>query len=162
MNSIFRQMIPQATRLVRQPVRGYATTPNAAKGLAERAQQLGLSVAKAAERALGSYAEPIVYNLKVAGSLAKQVYIAEKLAPPTSVSQVVAAYRQIWATVSNPSWWTHSLPSGDWRKVAVYGVEAIGIFSIGEIVRVERSHQIGKRRIVGYKIRECESEKHHH
>lgn len=162
MNSIFRQMIPQATRLLRQPVRGYATAPNAANGLAERAQQLGASIAKVAERALGSYAEPIVYNLKVAGSLAKQVYIAEKLAPPTSLSQIAAAYRQIWTTVSNPSWWTHSLPAGDWRKVMVYGVEALGIFSIGEMVRMHDSHQIGKRKIVGYKIRECESEKHHH
>lgn len=53
MNSIFRQMLPQATRLLRQPVRGYATAPTSAKGLAERAQQLGQSVAKSAERALG-------------------------------------------------------------------------------------------------------------
>ncbi|WFD26062.1 hypothetical protein MNAN1_001037 [Malassezia nana] len=154
MNSIFRQMLPQATRLLRQPVRGYATSPTAAKGLAERAQQLGQSVAKAAERALGSYAEPIVYNLKVAGSLAKQVYIAEKLAPPTSLSQIASAYRQIWTTVSNPSWWTHSLPGGDWRHVLVYGVEAVGIFSIGEM--------IGKRRIVGYKINEWDADSEHH
>ena len=83
-----------------------------------------------------AYAEPIVYNLKVAGSLAKQVYIAEKLAPPTSVSQITSAYRQIWECVSKPSYWMNSLPSGEWKKVAVYGVEAIGIFSIGEIVRV--------------------------
>lgn len=148
-------MMSQATRLAhQQSVRGYATTPSQAQGIAQRAQQLGNSVLKVAERALGSYAEPIVYNLKVAGSLAKQVYIAEKLAPPTSVSQITSAYRQIWECVSKPSYWMNSLPSGEWKKVAVYGVEAIGIFSIGEI--------IGKRSIVGYNIKTNGKDHGHH
>lgn len=139
MLSMFRQMVTsQSSRLARTSMtRGYASQSGngAVQGLSERAQAIGASVLKVAERALGSYAEPVMYNLKVAGSIAKQVYIAEKLAPPTSLSQIQAAYRQIWACVSKASWWTHSLPAGEWRKVAVYGVEAIGIFSIGEIVR---------------------------
>ena len=112
--------------------------------------------------------------MRVAGSLAKQVYIAEKLAPPTSVSQVTSAYQQIWSSISKASWWTHSLPAGEWRKIAVYGVEAVGIFSIGEIVREAAFAviwhakeltpvQIGKRSLVGYKIKEhAGAHGHHH
>lgn len=51
---MFRQMMSQATRLAhQQSVRGYATTPSQAQGIAQRAQQLGNSVLKVAERALG-------------------------------------------------------------------------------------------------------------
>ena len=134
---MYRQMMSQATRRMQaQGARGYASASgDFAKNMTQRAQALGTSVFQAAERALGSYAEPIIYNLRVAGSLAKQVYIAEKLAPPTSVSQVTSAYQQIWSSISKASWWAHSLPAGEWRKIAVYGVEAVGIFSIGEIVR---------------------------
>ena len=112
---MFRQMVTsQSSRLARTSMtRGYASQSGngAVQGLSERAQAIGASVLKVAERALGSYAEPVMYNLKVAGSIAKQVYIAEKLAPPTSLSQIQAAYRQIWACVSKASWWTHSLPA---------------------------------------------------
>lgn len=135
---MYRQMMmSQAKRVARMPsVRGYASsTGDFSKGMMERAQSIGSSIARTAERALGKYAEPVTYNLKVAGALAKQVYVTEKLAPPTSLHQITSAYRQIWSCVSNMSWWTHALPGGEWKKVAVYGVEAVGIFAIGEIVR---------------------------
>lgn len=136
---MYRQMMmTQAKRLARMPsARGYATSSSDfSKGLFERAQIVGSSIAQTAERALGKYAEPVRYNLKVVGALAKHVYVSEKLAPPTSLHQVSTAYRQIWECVSNLSWWTHVLPGGEWKKVAVYGVEAVGIFAIGEIVRM--------------------------
>lgn len=158
-----RQMIrgatsmSQATRLAgRQSARTYATAPGQGNALMERAQQIGTSVAKAAERALGSYAEPIMYNLRVAGSLAKQVYISEKLAPPTSFQTWVSAYRQIFQNLSSASWWTHTLPAGQWRRVAVYGVEAVGIFTIGEMVRIfaNPDRQAQDRRLQGQHARQ--------
>mgnify|MGYP001508361819 FL=1 len=98
---MFRQMVTsQSSRLARTSLtRGYASQSGngAVQGLSERAQAIGASVLKVAERALGSYAEPVMYTLKVAGSIAKQVYIAEKLAPPTSLSQIQPAYPQLWA-----------------------------------------------------------------
>lgn len=95
-----------------------------------------------------------MYNAKVAGALAKQVYISEKLAPPSSVSAVVSAYKKIIQSVSSPTWWSHTMPAGDWKKVALYGTEALGLFSIGEI--------IGKRRIIGYSIDTHGADPHHH
>ena len=77
-----------------------------------------------------------MYNAKVAGALARQVYISEKLTPPTSLSTIASAYKKIIQSVSSPTWWSHTVPAGDWKKLVVYGTEAIGLFSIGEIVRV--------------------------
>ncbi|WFD30836.1 hypothetical protein MSPP1_001860 [Malassezia sp. CBS 17886] len=130
----------QAARTARHmPVRSYATDAPAPSAL-ERVQRMAT-------------AEPLVYNLRVAGSVAKQVYIAERLAPPTSFGQIASAYRTIIDCVATPSWWTQTMTSGQWRKVAVYGIEAVGIFSIGEM--------IGKRSIVGYKLKTVGDDKHH-
>lgn len=76
-----------------------------------------------------------MYNLRVTRSLLKQVYIAEKLAPPTNLQVIMNAYKTMWANATNPSYWLNTVPAGDWRKLVVYGVEALGFFSIGEIVR---------------------------
>lgn len=140
---MLRQMIrgatplSQASRLAsRQSVRAYSSAPSSGNGMMERAQQMGSQIAKSAERLLGGWSEPIMYNLRVAGSLLKQVYITEKLAPPTNASVWASAYRQMFANVSNLSWWTHTLPAGEWRRVLLYGTEAVGIFAIGEIVRL--------------------------
>lgn len=81
------------------------------------------------------YSEPIKYNLKVAGSIAKQVYVAEGLAPPTSVSTISSAYRTIWSRVTDASYWAQLLTKGEWKRVGIYAVEAYGIFTIGEMVR---------------------------
>lgn len=89
-----------------------------------------------ADDLLGSaYAEPLIYYTKVAGALAKQVYIAEKLAPPTSLQTIMGAYRTMWEKATNLSFWTHTVPAGEWKSLLVYGVEAVGFFSVGEIVR---------------------------
>ncbi|WFD43363.1 hypothetical protein MPSI1_002024 [Malassezia psittaci] len=139
--------VARVSRMTKLPsARAYSTspTPNSTNGMMERAQQIGSSIAKTAERMLGRYSEPIMYNLRVAGSLMKQVYIAEKLAPPTNLGTWTAAYRQMFANATNPSWWTHTLPAGEWRRVALYGTEAVGLFAIGEI--------IGKRSLIGYKL----------
>ena len=61
-----------------------------------------------------AYKEPVTYNLRVAGEVAKQVYIAERLAPPTSVAEVQAITSQAWAQASQPSFWTNLIQSGQW------------------------------------------------
>lgn len=66
------------------------------------------------------YREPLVYNWKVFTSLCRQVYIAEKLAPPTSLSTWVHAYAKIWSRATSPAYYRQIAQSGEWSKVAVY------------------------------------------
>ncbi len=70
-----------------------------------------------------AYREPIVYNFAVVRSLAKQVYVAESLAPPKSVAEVKAAYREIWESALK---WRQL----NFAKVGVYALEAYGIFKV--------------------------------
>lgn len=44
-----------------------------------------------------AYKQPLLYNAAVGRELLKQVYIAERLQPPTSWATVQSAYRQLWA-----------------------------------------------------------------
>jgi hypothetical protein len=66
------------------------------------------------------YREPLVYNWKVFTSLCRQVYIAEKLAPPTSLSTWIHAYAKIWSRATSPAYYRQIAQSGEWSKVAVY------------------------------------------
>jgi F-type H+-transporting ATPase subunit g len=91
-----------------------------------------------------AYREPVLYQLSVARELAKQVYIAENLAPPRSFGAVADAYKSAFATVSSPLFWRTVIESGLWAKVGIYALEAYTIFKIGEI--------IGRRKLVGYKL----------
>lgn len=79
------------------------------------------------------------------------MYVAEALAPPTSLNSITSAYRQIWSKASDKSYWTQLLTKGDWKRVGIYAVEAYGIFTIGEM--------IGRRSLVGYKL---DTPKHAH
>jgi F-type H+-transporting ATPase subunit g len=69
----------------------------------------------------------------------------------------------MYTRVINPDYWTKMVNNGEWKKFAVYAVEAYGIFTIGEMVRNKDLKQeviiltmdlfqIGRRHIVGYKI----------
>ncbi|ELU40376.1 ATP synthase g subunit domain-containing protein [Rhizoctonia solani AG-1 IA] len=80
-----------------------------------------------------AYREPVTYNLAVARAFLRQVYVAEGLAPPTSVEAFTSAYRTLLERAKNPAYWREIAQSGEWAKVALYGVEAYGIFHIGEI-----------------------------
>ncbi|KAF8754381.1 Mitochondrial ATP synthase g subunit [Rhizoctonia solani] len=114
---------------------------------AEKALEVSKQVAegwRASGGWLGSYREPVTYNLAVARAFLRQVYVAEGLAPPTSVEAFTSAYRTLLERAKNPAYWREIAQSGEWAKVALYGVEAYGIFHIGEI--------IGRRHIVGYKL----------
>ena len=81
-----------------------------------------------------AYSEPVVYNLKVAGAIAKQVYRAERLAPPTSLEQITSSYKTLWSRASDAGYWSKLVSSGEWQKVGIYAIEALGIFTIGEMV----------------------------
>lgn len=67
------------------------------------------------------------------------MYIAEGLAPPTSFGVVQDAFRTMYTRASNSSYWTQIWNNGEWKKLAVYAVEAYGIFTIGEMVRAGRT-----------------------
>jgi F-type H+-transporting ATPase subunit g len=106
----------------------------------------------------------VTYNLAVARAFLRQVYIAEGLAPPTSVEAFTTTYRTLFERAKNPAYWREIAQSGEWAKVALYGVEAYGIFHIGEMSKSRTSallgHKVltvglclvGRRHIVGYKL----------
>ncbi|EJT45422.1 hypothetical protein A1Q2_05383 [Trichosporon asahii var. asahii CBS 8904] len=94
--------------------------------------------------ALGSYKQPLQYNWQVFKSLVKQVYQAEKLAPPTHLSQWTSAYSEIFHKAASKQWWSQVLSSGSWAKLAVGGLEAYGLYKIGEI--------LGRRHLIGYNV----------
>ncbi|KIY51819.1 hypothetical protein FISHEDRAFT_36397 [Fistulina hepatica ATCC 64428] len=92
---------------------------------------------------LGGYKEPVLYNLAVAREVAKLIYRKESMSPPR-LADFMPTYRQLWSRASSRSYWTNALASGELMKVGIYGLEAYGIFKIGEIV--------GRRHLVGYGV----------
>lgn len=121
-----------------------------------------------------AYRQPIVYNAEVARELLKQVYIAERLQPPTSFATVTDAYTVLWGRAKNPQYWRDLLTTGQWARVAVYAVEAYTIFKVSPLnfhgfLRVFRcffcplalyanwsreqvGEIIGRRHLIGYKL----------
>lgn len=71
-----------------------------------------------------------MYNLSVAREFLKQVYVAERLQPPSSLPAMTSVYSTLWARATNPAYWRELVRSGDWAKVSVYAVEAYGIFKV--------------------------------
>lgn len=66
-----------------------------------------------------AYKQPIVYNFNVFRSLCRQVYQAEKLAPPTHLSQWASAYSQIFSAAASPAFWQKAMSNGQAAKIAV-------------------------------------------
>ena len=66
-------------------------------------------------------------------------------APPKSINEVTSAYKSLWERASSIQWVRGALENGEWKRIAVYGLEAYGIFHIGEM--------IGRRSIVGYNLK---------
>ena len=75
-----------------------------------------------------AYRQPLIYNAEVARELLKQVYIAERLQPPTSFAAITDAYSVLWGRAKNPQYWRDLLKTGEWARFAVYAVEAYTIF----------------------------------
>ena len=65
------------------------------------------------------YREPLVYNTKVATSLMRQVYQAERLAPPLELGAWTNAYAHMWARGTNFGWWRDSLRNGSWVGLSI-------------------------------------------
>ncbi|KAI9619700.1 hypothetical protein H4Q26_014082 [Puccinia striiformis f. sp. tritici PST-130] len=101
--------------------------------------ELSQKIGKRVNGMLGSYSEPISHNYQLTKEVLKQVYIKENLAPP-KIEHIKSSYQDIFKNASSLNFWKQSLESGDWKRLAVYGVEAVGLFSIGEM--------IGRRHIV--------------
>ncbi|KAF8992740.1 mitochondrial ATP synthase g subunit-domain-containing protein [Cyathus striatus] len=120
-----------------------ATAQKTAGNALEGAKKLLEPVGRKLGQMLGSYKQPIVYNLAVAREVAKLIYRSESLQPP-SIAAVRAAYESIWAQVRNPAAVRGLLQSGEIAQVGIYGLQAYGIFKIGEI--------IGRRSLVGYDL----------
>ena len=77
-----------------------------------------------------AYRKPLLYNLSVGRELLKQVYIAERLQPPTNISTIKSAYSTLWSRASNPAYWKDITSSGEIAKVGIYALEAYGIFKV--------------------------------
>ncbi|BGP23406.1 F-type H+-transporting ATPase subunitg [Rhodotorula toruloides] len=116
---------------------------SAASGAQAKAQQAIAGVSKSAGNLLGSYKEPVLYNAAVAREFAKQVYVAEQLAPP-SFAQFSYTFRHFSKQAPSPSFWRELYKSGEYKRWLLYGVEAYGIFKLGEM--------IGRKHMVGYKL----------
>ena len=78
-----------------------------------------------------AYREPLVYNFQVVRELLKQIYVAERLQPP-SMSAVQNAYSTLWSHATNPTYLRELVRSGDYAKVGVYALEAYGIFKVSQ------------------------------
>lgn len=78
-------------------------------------------------------------QLAVAREVLKQVYVAEKLSPP-SMAQVSQTYSGFFRQAGDMAFWRNMLQSGEWKRWGIYALEAYGIFCIGEM--------IGRRHIV--------------
>ncbi|KAJ7595349.1 mitochondrial ATP synthase g subunit-domain-containing protein [Mycena floridula] len=120
-----------------------SASKNAEKLLESSKKYIG-PAGDAAGKMLGSYKQPIIYNLSVARELVKQVYHAEALQPPNSVEAIKEAYKVLWSRASNPAYWRGVVNNGEVLKLGIYALEAYGIFKIGEM--------LGRRSIVGYNI----------
>ncbi|KAI9216829.1 mitochondrial ATP synthase g subunit-domain-containing protein [Blastocladiella britannica] len=88
--------------------------------------------------------EPVTYRIRVVGEVAKLVYKAERLAPPTQATlaeaqQVGQSLVQSVRQGAYKSWAT-----ADMAKGAVLAGEAFTFFLLGEIV--------GRRNLVGYAV----------
>ncbi|PPQ96549.1 hypothetical protein CVT26_006335 [Gymnopilus dilepis] len=91
---------------------------------------------------LGSYKQPLLYNLNVTKEVFKQIYQKEGLHPPT-LADIKQAYTYLWSQLT-PALPGQLIRNGELGRVAVYGLQAYGIFKIGEIA--------GRRSLVGYKL----------
>ncbi|GAA5884463.1 hypothetical protein JCM16303_005093 [Sporobolomyces ruberrimus] len=111
----------------------------------ERASQLLGSAQQKIGNALGSYKQPIFYNAAVAKEFAKQVYTAEKLSPP-AFGSFYSTYQHFFRQAPHISFWQKLYESGEYKRWIIYGIEAYGIFSFGEM--------LGRRHIVGYELDE--------
>ena len=76
-----------------------------------------------------AYREPLAYNFAVFREVLKQVYIAERLQPP-SLASFQSVYATLWSRATSAQYLRELVQSGDLAKVGIYAVEAYGIFKV--------------------------------
>ena len=76
-----------------------------------------------------AYREPLTYNFQVTRELVKQVYVAERLQPP-SWTTFTEVYKTLWQRAINPAYWRELLRTGEYKRVGIYALEAYGIFKV--------------------------------
>ncbi|GJJ69092.1 F-type H+-transporting ATPase subunit g [Entomortierella parvispora] len=98
---------------------------------------------------------PIFYNAKVAGQIAKQVYIREGMAPPTGAQFETAkeASLKFLKSARSASTWKN-ISKDQYLKAGLVAAEAYTFFLFGEI--------IGRRNFVGYDVQSADSHAEHH
>ncbi|KIK62333.1 hypothetical protein GYMLUDRAFT_165006, partial [Collybiopsis luxurians FD-317 M1] len=76
-----------------------------------------------------AYQQPVLYNLTVFREIVKPVYRTEGLSPPS-----VETERSVYKTLcSNAA--PKAVSSGEVMRIGIYGLEAYGIFTVGEMIR---------------------------
>ncbi|KAF9989005.1 hypothetical protein BGZ75_007915 [Mortierella antarctica] len=98
---------------------------------------------------------PVLYNAKVAGQIAKQVYIREGMAPPTGAQFEAAkeAVTKFAKTAGSANMWKN-ISKDQYLKAGLVAAEAYTFFLFGEI--------IGRRNFVGYDVESADSHSEHH
>jgi F-type H+-transporting ATPase subunit g len=119
----------------------------------------GSKVGERASGLLGSYRQPIIYNLQVARELVKQIYLKEGLAPPKSVNEIQEAYKTIWSRAKDANYWRGIVGTGEIGRVGILVLEGYGIFKVScndsyTLLDIDIPFQIGeiigRRSLVGY------------
>ncbi|KAG9321466.1 hypothetical protein KVV02_003593 [Mortierella alpina] len=98
---------------------------------------------------------PILYNAKVAGQIAKQVYVREGMAPPSGAQIETAkdaALKFLWDARSFNTW--KNISKDQYLTAGLVAAEAYAFFMVGEI--------IGRRNFVGYNVKSVEDHHAHH
>ncbi|KAG0250302.1 hypothetical protein BG011_008494 [Mortierella polycephala] len=98
---------------------------------------------------------PILYNAKIAGQIAKQVYIREGMAPPSGAqieSAKQATIKFVKSAGSANTW--KNISKDQYLKAGLVAAEAYTFFLFGEI--------IGRRNFVGYDVESADSHAEHH
>ncbi|KAG0045836.1 hypothetical protein BGZ83_008940 [Gryganskiella cystojenkinii] len=98
---------------------------------------------------------PILYNAKVAGQIAKQVYIREGMAPPSSAQFETAkdATLKFLQSARSANTWKN-ISKDQYLKAGLVAAEAYTFFLFGEI--------IGRRNFLGYDVKSVDSHGEHH
>ena len=71
----------------------------------------------------------MTYNFAVFREVLKQVYVAERLQPP-SLAAFQSVYSTLWSRAVSPQYLRDLVKSGDLTKVGIYALEAYGIFKV--------------------------------
>ena len=88
-------------------------------------------------------------RLAVGREVAKQVYIAERLAPPSSLAEVQSITTQAYAKAQDPRFWQEAIRTGQAWKMGVYALEAYCASALVGSLTLRKSSSRSARSSVG-------------